>query len=85
MRKRRRLILFLGLFGVLALAGMGCSTSPAGAYLEVDNAKCTGCARCTGVCQVDAVRIVDGKAVIDPTKCVRCGKCVEICPVNAVY
>jgi Dissimilatory sulfite reductase (desulfoviridin), alpha and beta subunits len=85
MRKKRSLIFYIGLFAALAVAGMGCSMAPAGAYLEVDSAKCIGCARCMGVCQVDAVRIIDGKAVIDPTKCVKCGKCVEICPVNAVY
>ncbi|HAJ78564.1 MAG TPA: ferredoxin [Fibrobacteres bacterium] len=56
-----------------------------GAYLEVESSQCTGCARCAGACQVDAIRIVDGKAVIDPTKCVKCGKCVEECPVNAIY
>jgi ferredoxin len=83
MRKKRSLILLVGLF--IAIAGMRCGMDPWGAYLEVDNAQCIGCARCQGVCQVDAVRIIDGKAVIDPTKCIKCGKCVEVCPVNAVY
>ena len=58
--------------------------SPAGAFLEVDALRCNGCAECVGVCIVDAIRMIDQKAVIDPTKCIECGRCVEICPVNAV-
>jgi len=85
MRNKRKLILAVALFTGLALAGLRCGMSPLGAYLEVNADKCNGCARCASVCQVDAVRIIHGKAVIDPAKCVKCGKCVEICPVNAVY
>lgn len=62
-----------------------CCMEPLRAYLSVDNGKCRGCRECVRVCQTDAVRIVNGKAVIDPSKCVECGRCVEICPVNAIY
>lgn len=62
----------------------GCM-QPQGAYLTVQSNKCTGCRACEGVCRVDALRFIDGKAVIDPTKCVECGRCVEVCPVGAIY
>lgn len=58
---------------------------PLQAYLTVKTDKCKGCSACVGVCEVDAVRIINGKAVIDPTKCVECGRCVEVCPVDAIY
>ena len=45
---------------------------------------CTGCGRCTeGVCFVDAIRIEDGKAVINDD-CRGCGRCVEACPNDAI-
>jgi ferredoxin len=61
-----------------------CGLNPGKAFLETDTARCTGCAECTAVCPVDAVRIINGKAVIDPSKCVVCGKCTEACPVSAI-
>jgi len=85
MRKRTRIIITLGFIFIAVLSAMRCGMGPAGAYLEVDAAHCNGCARCMDVCISDAVRMIDGRAVIDPTKCVKCEKCVEICPVNAIY
>jgi NAD-dependent dihydropyrimidine dehydrogenase PreA subunit len=71
---------------VVVMATVLCSCmEPGKAYLSVESNKCKACAVCVGVCQVDAVRIINGKAVIDPTKCVECGRCVEVCPVNAIY
>jgi ferredoxin len=81
--RKKRIVLLVAAFLALAALGVGCGAG--GAYLEVESSHCTGCAQCTGVCQVDAIRIIEGKAVIDPTKCVKCGKCVEVCPVNAIY
>jgi ferredoxin len=46
--------------------------------------RCVGCGTCTrGVCFVDAIRLVDGRAVIDEI-CRGCGRCVEICPQHAI-
>lgn len=85
MRKSHlKVIVIVALLVVMATVLYSCM-EPVGAYLSVESNKCKACAVCVGVCQVDAVRIINGKAVIDPTKCVECGRCVEVCPVNAIY
>jgi UDP-glucose 4-epimerase len=43
-----------------------------------------GCGACTqDVCFVDAVRLVDGRAVISDA-CRGCGRCVDVCPQDAI-
>lgn len=45
---------------------------------------CMGCGACAeGVCFVDAIRIVEGRAVIGGA-CRGCGRCVEMCPAQAI-
>lgn len=63
----------------------GCGLEPRTATLKVKSTSCIGCNDCAGVCGYDAIRIINGKAVIDPAKCVECGRCVEVCPVYAIY
>lgn len=51
----------------------------------VDQAKCLGCAACTGVCPAAAIAIdASGKAAVDPSKCAGCGQCAKICPAQAI-
>lgn len=50
---------------------------------KVDKDKCNGCGTCREVCPVNAVEIVDGKAVISDD-CVECGTCVDQCPNEAI-
>ncbi len=46
--------------------------------------QCVGCGTCQeNVCFVDAIRLVDGKAVIN-SECRGCGRCVEVCPEQAI-
>ena len=45
---------------------------------------CLGFGSCQKVCDNDAIKIVDGIAVIDPEKCGSCGKCVSICPMGVI-
>jgi ferredoxin len=84
MRSLRAITGYLLVALFMAIFGAYCGLNPGGAYLEVDALRCTGCAECTSVCPVDAVRLKGGKAIIDPSKCVTCGKCVEVCPENAI-
>ena len=46
---------------------------------------CVGCGTCMeeNVCFVDAITLVDGKAVISE-ECRGCGRCVEVCPNDAI-
>lgn len=45
---------------------------------------CCGFGTCAKVCPFDAIRIVDGLAVVDKTKCHACGKCVLACPNHLI-
>ncbi len=46
--------------------------------------KCVGCEDCVEACPVNAIKMINGKAVIDQTKCISCGKCVDACTYNAI-
>jgi heterodisulfide reductase subunit A len=58
------------------------TTSPEKAYVIVD--LCNGCGECVDICPVNAIKMENGKAKIDPFQCVGCGACVPICPVEAI-
>lgn len=45
---------------------------------------CIGFGNCTRVCKFDAIRIVDGVAVVDRKKCVGCGACAAECPKSII-
>lgn len=45
---------------------------------------CCGFGECASVCPFDAIRIVDGLAVVDKEKCMACGKCVAVCPNHLI-
>ena len=45
---------------------------------------CDGYGDCAAVCDQDAISIINGVAVINPSKCVACGKCVTACPNNLI-
>jgi len=54
-----------------------------GVTVEV-NDHCVGCGVCTqDVCFVDAIQLVDGRAVISQA-CRGCGRCVSVCPQEAI-
>lgn len=54
-------------------------------YVHVEVTEdCVGCGKCTeGVCFIDAISLVDGKAVISED-CRGCGNCADICPEGAI-
>jgi electron transport complex protein RnfB len=41
---------------------------------------CLGFGTCMEACKFDAIKIIDGVAVVDKEKCTACGKCIEECP-----
>ncbi len=41
---------------------------------------CLGFGTCFEACEFDAIKMVDGLAVIDKEKCTSCGKCIDVCP-----
>ncbi len=45
---------------------------------------CIGCGTCYNVCAFDAIRMINGVAVIDREKCTACNKCVEVCPKEII-
>ncbi len=45
---------------------------------------CLGFGDCVEVCKYDAIKIVDGLAVIDRAKCVGCGMCARLCPNHLI-
>lgn len=49
----------------------------------LDESKCTGCTACLKHCPTEAIRVKDGKAVINPERCIDCGECIRVCPHKA--
>lgn len=79
-----------GFGGAIKNLGMGCA-SRKGKLVQhstvapvVSSKHCTGCTVCLKACAHDAIRIVDGKAVIDADRCAGCSRCITVCPVKAI-
>lgn len=51
----------------------------------VESEKCTGCGTCTPICPVQAISIIQNKAVIDDNICTECLQCIEECEADAIY
>ncbi len=49
----------------------------------LDPEKCAGCTTCLRHCPTEAIRIKDGRAVIDDGRCIDCGECIRTCPHKA--
>ncbi len=51
---------------------------------HVDEARCTHCGKCAGVCQYHAIAVLGKKVLVFPQLCHGCGSCTLICPEGAV-
>ncbi len=51
--------------------------------VSLDVSKCKGCTHCLKRCPTEAIRIRNGKAVINSQKCIDCGECIRVCPYKA--
>ncbi len=49
----------------------------------LDAPKCTGCTTCLRRCPTEAIRVRDGRAVINEGRCIDCGECIRSCPHSA--
>jgi len=56
--------------------------SPFLASLNTD--ACTGCGTCVKRCQMEAIHLIDDKAVLDLNRCIGCGLCVTTCATNSL-
>jgi NAD-dependent dihydropyrimidine dehydrogenase PreA subunit len=45
---------------------------------------CEGCEACIERCQMEALAMEDGRAVLNPDRCIGCGLCVSTCPSGAL-
>jgi len=63
--------------------GLEGSIAAANYYAEIDHETCIGCGICENRCQVNAISMIDNKAVVDLEKCIGCGLCATGCPVEA--
>ena len=45
--------------------------------------KCIGCTTCVRRCPTEAIRIREGRAVINQGRCIDCGECIRACPQKA--
>jgi NAD-dependent dihydropyrimidine dehydrogenase PreA subunit len=53
-------------------------------FAEVDFEKCVGCETCLDRCQMEAIDVVDGIAMINLDRCIGCGLCVTTCSAEAL-
>lgn len=53
-------------------------------FAQVDSEECVGCETCLDRCHMEAIRMVDDRAVLDLDHCIGCGLCVTTCTTGAL-
>ncbi len=51
--------------------------------VSLDSSRCTGCTTCIKRCPTEAIRVDNGKAVINSDRCIDCGECIRVCQNHA--
>lgn len=54
-------------------------------YAEVEVDLCIGCETCVERCQMDAIHMEDGRALLNRNRCIGCGLCVPTCNAQAIH
>jgi len=52
--------------------------------VRIKEEDCTGCEACISRCQMDALKMVDGRLSRDEIRCIGCGLCMWVCPTDAL-
>jgi len=54
--------------------------------IVIDIAVCRHCdpAPCVNVCEFDALRVENGRIILDQSKCTTCKACIAVCPFGAI-
>lgn len=52
--------------------------------IALEEALCTGCGACAGVCPHEAIMFLSGRIHISGERCDGCGVCVPVCPTGAL-
>jgi len=90
---RRRFLGRAAQAGVVASAGIGARDgvgeadgADAPKHRYVDRDKCIGCGQCVPLCPMGAIRMVDGKSLVNAAECAECGVCRRsgVCPADAI-
>jgi len=53
-------------------------------FAQINKEKCVGCGQCEKKCPVNAIKMIDKKAVVDQDICIGCGVCHRVCGVSAI-
>lgn len=52
--------------------------------MQVNQELCAGCGVCMEACAVDAIHLVNQRAVIETALCTHCEACIDACPNGAI-
>jgi len=52
--------------------------------VRINEDDCTNCEACIPRCQMDALKMVDGRLFRDEIRCIGCGICMWVCPTDAL-
>jgi len=57
---------------------------PSNYRAQVNLESCTGCSLCKKICPMDAIQIINKKAIIDYYRCIGCGNCTTPCKPKSI-